>query len=148
MKQLEYSSRNSRLLALELDIKAPIFDPMKCTAKVANAAAISKRTKHLHLSYQKIRMQNNTCQRWSRTNIDCKQDSQLIYLFRTNRLPNMPDVIICIPTIKRDIDNNMLIKTAPRKGDAIIMIDKTIDITPATILNILDALLLDLSAIP
>lgn len=59
-----------------------------------------------------------------------------------------PDVIICIPTIKRDIDNNMLIKTAPRKGDAIIMIDKTIDITPATILNILDALLLDLSAIP
>jgi hypothetical protein len=59
-----------------------------------------------------------------------------------------PDVIICIPTIKRDIDNNILIKTAPRKGDAIIMIDKTIDITPATILNILDALLLDLSAIP
>lgn len=59
-----------------------------------------------------------------------------------------PDVIICIPTIKSDIDNNMLIKTAPRKGDAIIMIDKTIDITPATILNILDALLLDLSAIP
>ena len=53
MKQLEYSSRNSRLLAIELDIKAPIFDPMKCTAKVANAAAISKRTKHLHLSYQR-----------------------------------------------------------------------------------------------
>ena len=74
MKQLEYSSRNSRLLALELDIKAPIFDPMKFTAKVINAAAISKRAKHLHLSYQKIRMQNNTCQRWSRTNIDCKQD--------------------------------------------------------------------------
>jgi hypothetical protein len=43
------------------------------------------------------------------------------------------DVIICIPTIKRDIDNNMLIKTAHRKGDAIIIIDKTIDITPATI---------------
>jgi hypothetical protein len=42
----------------------------------------------------------------------------------------------------------MLIKTAPRKGDAIIMIDKTIDITPATILNILDGLSLDLSAIP
>ena len=57
MKQLEYSSRNSRLLALELDIKASIFDPMKCTAKVANAAGISERTKHLHLSYQKIRMQ-------------------------------------------------------------------------------------------
>jgi hypothetical protein len=26
MKQLEYPSRNSRLLALELDIKAPIFE--------------------------------------------------------------------------------------------------------------------------
>ena len=26
---------------------------MKCTAKVANAAAIRKRTKHLHLSYQR-----------------------------------------------------------------------------------------------
>ena len=51
---------------------------MKCTAKVANAAGIGERTKHLHLSYQKIRMQNNTCQRWSRTNIDCKQDSQPI----------------------------------------------------------------------
>jgi hypothetical protein len=53
-----------------------------------------------------------------------------------------PDVIICIPTIKRDIDNNMLIKIPPRKGDAIIMIDKTIDIIPAIILNILDPLLL------
>jgi hypothetical protein len=53
-----------------------------------------------------------------------------------------PDVIICIPTIKRDIDNNMLIKIPPRKGDAIIMIDKTIDIIPATILNILAHLLL------
>ena len=42
MKQLEYSSRNSRLLALELDIKVPIFDPMECTAKVANSAAIRK----------------------------------------------------------------------------------------------------------
>lgn len=32
---------------------------MKCTAKVANAAGISERTKHLHLSYKKIRIQNN-----------------------------------------------------------------------------------------
>jgi hypothetical protein len=36
----------------------------------------------------------------------------------------------------------MLIKIPPRKGEAIIMIDKTIDIIPATILNILDPLLL------
>lgn len=32
---------------------------MKCTAKVANAAGITERTKHLHLSCQKIRIQNN-----------------------------------------------------------------------------------------
>jgi hypothetical protein len=51
-----------------------------------------------------------------------------------------PDVIICIPIIKSDIDNRMLTKTATKKGDAIIIIDKAIAITPATILNILDAL--------
>ena len=49
-----------------------------------------------------------------------------------------PDVIICIPIIKSDIDNRMLTKTAPKKGDAIIIMDKAI--TQATILNILDAL--------
>ena len=60
----------------------------------------------------------------------------------------MPDVIICILTITRDIDSKMLTKRAPMNGDAIIVTDKTIQISPATILNILDTLLLDLSAAP
>ena len=53
-------------------------------------------------------------------------------------LPIAPDVIICIPTIKRDIDSKMLTKTAPMNGDAIIMTDRATEIAPATILNILD----------
>jgi hypothetical protein len=42
----------------------------------------------------------------------------------------------------------MLTKRAPTNGDAIIMTDKAIEIAPATILNILDVLLLDLYAAP
>jgi transcription initiation factor TFIIB len=38
-------AKNCRLLIYELDIKVPIADPMKCIAKVANAAEISERTK-------------------------------------------------------------------------------------------------------
>ena len=49
-------------------------------------------------------------------------------------LPIAPDVIICIPTIKRDIDSKMLTKTAPMNGDAIIMTDRATEIAPATIL--------------
>jgi hypothetical protein len=40
----------------------------------------------------------------------------------------VPDVIICIPTIKREIDSKMLTKRAPMNGDAIIMTDKAIEI--------------------
>jgi hypothetical protein len=58
----------------------------------------------------------------------------------TDLLPIAPDVIICIPTIKSGIDSKMLTKTAPMIGDAIIMTDRAIEIAPATILNILDAL--------
>jgi hypothetical protein len=60
----------------------------------------------------------------------------------------MPDVIICIPLINRDIDRITLRKTVPNKGDTITMIDATIDIPPAITLNILDPLSLDLSAAP
>ena len=38
-------SRSYRLLILELDIKIPLVDPMKCIAKIANAAKLSEKTK-------------------------------------------------------------------------------------------------------
>jgi transcription initiation factor TFIIB len=37
-------ARNIRILTVELGIKAPVFDPMKCIVKVANAAQIGERT--------------------------------------------------------------------------------------------------------
>jgi transcription initiation factor TFIIB len=37
-------ARNIRILTVELGIKAPVFDPMKCIVKVANAAQIRERT--------------------------------------------------------------------------------------------------------
>ncbi|HEX7033462.1 MAG TPA: TFIIB-type zinc ribbon-containing protein [Nitrososphaera sp.] len=38
-------SRSYRILVLELDIKVPLVDPMKCIAKIANQADISEKTK-------------------------------------------------------------------------------------------------------
>ena len=38
-------ARNCRLLIRELDIKAPIVDPMKCISRVANAAEVTEKTK-------------------------------------------------------------------------------------------------------
>jgi transcription initiation factor TFIIB len=40
-------SRSYRILVLELDIKVPLVDPMKCIGKIANLAGISERTKRL-----------------------------------------------------------------------------------------------------
>jgi transcription initiation factor TFIIB len=39
-------ARNYRILVLELDIKIPVTDPMKCIAKVANKLGVSEKTKH------------------------------------------------------------------------------------------------------
>jgi transcription initiation factor TFIIB len=38
-------SRSYRILVLELDIKVPLVDPMKCIVKIANQAGISEKTK-------------------------------------------------------------------------------------------------------
>jgi transcription initiation factor TFIIB len=38
-------SRSYRMLVLELDIKVPLVDPMKCIVKIANRAGISEKTK-------------------------------------------------------------------------------------------------------
>lgn len=39
-------ARSIRLVTRELEIKAPIFDPMKCIARIANSSQISEKTKH------------------------------------------------------------------------------------------------------
>jgi transcription initiation factor TFIIB len=39
-------SKTYRKLLVELDYKVPVFDPMKCIARVANNANLSERTKH------------------------------------------------------------------------------------------------------
>jgi transcription initiation factor TFIIB len=38
-------ARSIRLIILEFDIRAPIFDPMKCIAKIANISKVSEKTK-------------------------------------------------------------------------------------------------------
>jgi transcription initiation factor TFIIB len=40
-------SRSYRILVLELDIKVPLVDPMKCIVKIANQAGISEKTKRM-----------------------------------------------------------------------------------------------------
>lgn len=40
-------SRSYRILVLELDIKVPLVDPMKCIAKIANKANLSEKTKRM-----------------------------------------------------------------------------------------------------
>lgn len=40
-------SRSYRTLILELDIKVPLVDPMKCIAKIANKAKLSEKTKRM-----------------------------------------------------------------------------------------------------
>lgn len=42
-------SRSYRILVLELDIKVPLVDPLKCIVKIANLAGISERTKRIAL---------------------------------------------------------------------------------------------------
>jgi transcription initiation factor TFIIB len=43
-------ARCYRLLVLELGIKIPVVDPMKCVAKVANKLSINEKTKHLAMN--------------------------------------------------------------------------------------------------
>jgi transcription initiation factor TFIIB len=43
-------SRSYRLLVLELDIKVPLVDPMKCIVKIANQAGISEKTKRVAMN--------------------------------------------------------------------------------------------------
>lgn len=40
-------SRSFRVLVLELDIKVPLVDPMKCIAKIANKAKLTEKTKRM-----------------------------------------------------------------------------------------------------
>ena len=40
-------SRSYRLLVLELDLKVPLVNPMKCVAKIANKAHLSEKTKRI-----------------------------------------------------------------------------------------------------
>ena len=46
----KYLSRAYRLLIVELDLKVPIVDPMKCIAKVANKVSLSEKTKRQAMS--------------------------------------------------------------------------------------------------
>jgi transcription initiation factor TFIIB len=41
------TARNIRILTVELGIKLPVFDPMKCIVRVANTAQIGERTTRL-----------------------------------------------------------------------------------------------------
>jgi transcription initiation factor TFIIB len=43
-------SRSYRILVLELDIKVPLVDPMKCVAKIANGARLSEKTKRMAMN--------------------------------------------------------------------------------------------------
>ncbi len=43
-------SRSYRLLILELDIKVPLVDPMKCIIKIANRTNLSEKTRRLAMS--------------------------------------------------------------------------------------------------
>jgi transcription initiation factor TFIIB len=43
-------SRSYRILVLELDIKVPLVDPMKCIVKIANLAGISEKTKRMAMN--------------------------------------------------------------------------------------------------
>ena len=46
-------SRSYRILLLELDIKVPLVDPMKCIAKIANGAKLAERTKRMAIDTMK-----------------------------------------------------------------------------------------------
>lgn len=46
-------SRSYRILVLELDIKVPLVDPMKCIAKIANGAKLSEKTKRMAMDTMK-----------------------------------------------------------------------------------------------
>jgi transcription initiation factor TFIIB len=46
----KYLSRAYRLLIVELDLKVPIVDSMKCIAKVANKVSLSEKTKRQAMS--------------------------------------------------------------------------------------------------
>ena len=43
-------SRSYRILVLELDIKVPLIDPMKCVVKIANQAGLSEKTKRMAMN--------------------------------------------------------------------------------------------------
>lgn len=45
--KLKSISRSYRVLVLELDMKVPLVDPMKCIAKIANSAKLSEKTKRM-----------------------------------------------------------------------------------------------------
>lgn len=46
-------SRSYRILVLELDIKVPLVDPMKCIAKIANGAKLTEKTKRMAMDTMK-----------------------------------------------------------------------------------------------
>jgi transcription initiation factor TFIIB len=46
-------SRSYRLLVLELDLKVPLVNPMKCIAKIANKAHLSEKTKRTAMDLMK-----------------------------------------------------------------------------------------------
>lgn len=46
-------SRSYRILVLQLDIKVPLVDPMKCIAKIANGARLSEKTKRMAMNTMK-----------------------------------------------------------------------------------------------
>ena len=56
--KLNEVARSYRLLYLELDLKIPIVDPLKCIAKVANKANLSEKTKR-----QAAEIMNNVTKR-------------------------------------------------------------------------------------
>lgn len=46
-------SRGYRILTLELDLKVPLVDPMKCIAKIANQAKLGEKTKRMAINIMK-----------------------------------------------------------------------------------------------
>jgi transcription initiation factor TFIIB len=46
-------ARIYRLVVMELDLKIPLVDPLKCIAKVANKASLSERTKRTAIDIMK-----------------------------------------------------------------------------------------------
>jgi transcription initiation factor TFIIB len=59
-------ARSYRLLVLELGVRIPVVNPMKCVARVANKLSISEKTKH-----QALNIHGRGCQQIN----NCKEKS-------------------------------------------------------------------------